>query len=81
MRKCQGHTSSTAHCGQVYKYTDTELQGKQPKHTDRNSASEDTTLLFTQAFSSLPYTYGKNEKLEIWRNFFWKKMEKMEISM
>ena len=47
----------------------------------QNIASKDTTLRSTQVFSTLPYTNGENEKLEIWKYFFWKKLEKMEIFM
>ena len=43
---------------------------------NNNYASKDTTLPSTQAFLSLLYTCGENEKLEIWRNFF---LEKLEI--
>ena len=41
---------------------------------NNNSASKDTTLPSTQAFLSLPYTCGENEKLEIWRIFFFGKI-------
>ena len=46
---------------------------------NNNSASKDTTLPSTQAFLSLPYTYGENEKLEIWRNFFLEKIGKINV--
>ena len=49
---------------------------KKPKFN--NVASKDTILRSTQAFSILPYNHGGNEKVEIWKNFNWKKMEKLK---
>ena len=44
-----------------------------------NVASKDTTLRPTQVFSTLPYTYGENENMEIWKYFFWKKLEILNV--
>ena len=59
-------------------YSDTEPLGKiWMDSTHKKSRNEDT-------FSSPSYTHEKNEKMEKWRNFFWKKWKwkwKMEISM
>ena len=48
---------------------------QQEKLNLTNVASKDTTLRSTQVFSTLPYTYGENENMEIWKYFFWKKLE------
>ena len=44
-----------------------------------NPASKDTIRQHTKAFSRLPYTMEKTQKLEIWRNSNWKKMEKLNV--
>ena len=52
---------------------------QQEKLNLTNVASKDTTLRSTQVFSTLPYTYGENENMEIWKYFFWKKLEILNV--
>ena len=54
---------------------DTLLTKTHQQEKLQNVASKDTTLRSTQAFSTLPYTHGENENMEIWKYFFGKKLE------